>query len=467
MISDQDIYQTYLNFVLKLSLLIRTIKIYNPENETIDRHLKECLHLIWAIVKKEKHLCLKVLMDAIFVNEERVRISKDTYQSVKLIMDELKERMVGEVLFKWPISPEDLKGFLSLLIESEGGNGDGASQLANQLIKEGIYSITVKPFDPILIDEKLKKEEAKKIYFRSIAMVREVYQNLLEDRPLALRKGKRLSQSIVDLLLSDKVPLLGLASIKNYDQYTYNHSVNVSIYSLTLGAKLGFSKKVLAELGLAALFHDVGKARIPDAILNKPEKLNEVEWKIVKSHPKIGVEEILEFQQFAQVHPRILFGIFDHHLHFNSSGYPILKRKKKQTLFGKIITIADVYDALTTPRCYRKDVYSPVDALKLMWKECGVHFDPTLFKVFVNAIGVYPIGSVVQLNDDEMGIVCEINTDPKLLDRPTVSTIANGGVKGQTIDLSETDGKTGAFKRSIVRCVDPKKFDIYVQEYFL
>ena len=132
MTSDQDIYQTYLNLVLKLSLLIRTIKIYNPENETIDRHLKECLHLIWAIIKKEKHLCLKVLMDAIFVNEERVRISKDTYQSVKLIMDELKERMVGEVLFKWPISPEDLRGFLSLLIESEGGNGDGASQLSNQ-----------------------------------------------------------------------------------------------------------------------------------------------------------------------------------------------------------------------------------------------------------------------------------------------------------------------------------------------
>jgi len=185
---------------------------------------------------------------------------------------------------------------------------------------------------------------------------------------------------MVDLLLSDKVPLLGLANIKNYDEYTYNHSVNVTIYSLALGARLGFSKKILAELGLAALFHDVGKTRIPDSILKKPDKLSEVEWEIIRSHPMIGVEEILEYHQFAEVPPRILSAIFDHHLNFNISGYPQLKRKKKQTLFGRIITLADVYDAMTTPRCYRKWVYSPVDALKVMWKECGVHFDPSLFK---------------------------------------------------------------------------------------
>jgi HD-GYP domain-containing protein (c-di-GMP phosphodiesterase class II) len=467
MISDENLYQTRLDFVRKLSLLIRTIKIYNPENETIDRHLEECLHLISAILKEEKRLSLKVLMDAIFVNEERLRISKDTYQSIKLIMDELKDRMIGEVLFSWPVSQEDLKGFLYLLIGSEWGNGGDGHPLGTQLIKENIYSITVKPFDPIFIDEKLRKKEAKKIYFRSIAMVKEVCQNLLEDKPLALRKGKRLTQSMVDLLLSDKVALLGLATIKNYDEYAYNHSVNVSIYSLALGARLGFSKKILAELGLAALFHDVGKARIPDTVLKKPNKLNEVEWEIVKSHPMIGVEEILEFQQFAEVHPRILFGIFDHHLNFNISGYPSLKRKKKQTLFGRIIAIADVYDAMTTPRCYRKRVYSPVDALKVMWKECGAHFDPTLFKVFVNVIGVYPIGSLVQLDDDEMGIVYNINPDPRLLDRPTVLTIARGGVKGRIANLSEPDEKTGGFKRSILRCLDPKKYGIHVQEYFL
>jgi hypothetical protein len=103
----------------------------------------------------------------------------------------------------------------------------------------------------------------------------------------------------------------------------------------------------------------------------------------------------------------------------------------------------------------------------MMWKECGVNFDPTLFKIFVGAIGVYPIGLLVQLDNDELGIVCENASNPELLDRPTVLTVTREGANGRTINLSEQDEKTGGFKRSIVRCLDPKKYDIAVQERFL
>jgi HD-GYP domain-containing protein (c-di-GMP phosphodiesterase class II) len=468
MISDQDLYRTHLDFVQKLSLLLRTIKVFNPENETLDRQVDKCLSVIWAISKIEKRLSLKVLMNAIFVNDARVRVSRGTYQTLRLIIDEFRESGIGEVTFMEGVSPQDLRSFLYLLLEKKWRSKGGDHPLAIQLIKRNIYTIIVKPSDPEAIDEQRGKEKAKKIYFRSIAIVREVCESLLEDKPLPLRKTKRLVQSMVDLLVHDRVALQGLSTVKNYDEYTYNHSVNVSIYALAVGKKLGFSKKILAELGMAALLHDVGKVRIPDTILRKRAKLNEVEWEIVKSHPMIGVEQILEFREFAGIHPRVLFGIFDHHLNFNASGYPSLKRKKKQTLFGKIITMADVYDALTSPRCYRKGLYSPVDALKLMWKECGVHFDPTLFKVFVNAIGIYPIGSLVQLDSDELGIVYETNSSPRLLDRPTVLALATKEqARGRPIDLSETDETTGGFKRSIVRCVDPKKYDVCVQEYFL
>lgn len=102
-----------------------------------------------------------------------------------------------------------------------------------------------------------------------------------------------------------------------------------------------------------------------------------------------------------------------------------------------------------------------------MWKKCGVHFDPILFKVFVNAMGIYPIGSLVQLDGDELGIVYDTNPDSRLIDRPTVFTITGEGARGQTIDLSDKDERTGAFKRSIIRCLDPKKYNISVQEHFL
>jgi HD-GYP domain-containing protein (c-di-GMP phosphodiesterase class II) len=466
MVIDQDLYKTRLEFVLKLSLLIRTIKIFNPQNETIDRQLKKCSWLIWTISKKEKRLSLRVLRDSLFVNQERIRVTRDTYGNIKLIIDELKRRMVGEVLFMEGISPGDLKCFLYLLVENEQVEQEEVHKLTRQLIKNNIHSITVKSFDSILNEERHGREEAKKVYFRAIMIAREACENLLADKPLPLRKAKRLVQSMVDLLVADEAALLGLSTIKNYDDYTYNHSVNVSIYSLSLGAKLKLSKRVLAELGLAALLHDLGKVKIPDTILKKPEKLDGIEWEFVRSHPMIGVEEILELRQFAELHPRVLFGIFDHHLNFDASGYPSLKRKKKQTLFGKIIAIADVYDALTTARCYRNEVYSPEDALRLMWRECGAHFDPTLFKVFVNAIGIYPVGTLVQLDSTEVGVVYGTNTDPKLLDRPTVLTINEERAKRGTINLSETDERTGEFKRSIVRCLDPKKHNICVQEYF-
>jgi HD-GYP domain-containing protein (c-di-GMP phosphodiesterase class II) len=467
MVSDQDLYQARLNFVFKLSVLIRATKIYAPENTTIRKHFEECLYLIWEISKWEKRLCLKVMMDAVFVNEQRVRVNRGTYPSVKLVMEELKHRMIGEILFRETVSTEDLSGFMYLLAADEWRRDSAEHPLTTELNRKGIFTIAVKPFDPVLHDERLRKKEAKKIYFRSINMVKEVCQNLLEDRPLALRKAKRLTQSMVDLLLYDKVALHGLSTVKNYDEYTYNHCVNVCIYALTLGAKLGLGKKLLAELGLSALFHDVGKVNIPDEILKKPDKLNEVEWEVIKSHPMTGVEEILAFHQFAEVHPRILFGIFDHHLNFNTSGYPSLKRKKRQTLFGKIVAIADVYDALTTPRCYRKRAYSPTEALKIMWTECGARFDPALFKVFVNAIGVFPVGSLVQLDNGELGVVSETNQNPKFVDRPRVVTIAGPGDGKKTIDLSERDEKNQGFRRSVVRCLDPKKYDISVQEYVL
>jgi len=467
MVSDQEFHQSRSNFVLKLSLLIRTIKIYNPENETIDRHVEECFQLMSPILRTERRLSLRVLTDSIFLNEERVRVRKDTYQAYKFFMEELKEKKIGEVLVTDGATAGDFKGFLHLLTGNDWGDEEDGHPLANLLIQNNIHSITVKPLDPRAIDERIRREEAKKVYFRSVAMVREVCQNLLEDKPLALRKAKRLSQSMVDLVLHDKTALLGLSTIKNYDEYTYNHSVNVSIYSLTLGAKLGLSKRILAELGLAALFHDVGKTKIPDTILNKPGKLNEAEWEVMRAHPSMGVEEMLEFHRLAEVKPRILFGVFDHHLNLDLSGYPKMKRKKKQTLFGRIITIADVYDAMTTPRCYRKEPYSPVDTLKLMWKDCGVHFDPILYKVFVNAIGVYPVGSLVQLDGDELGIVYDTNQPSNLLDRPTVLAVTSEGARKGTIDLSDRDERTGAFKRSIIRCLDPKKYNICVQDHFL
>jgi hypothetical protein len=165
----------------------------------------------------------------------------------------------------------------------------------------------------------------------------------------------------------------------------------------------------------------------------------------------------------------MVIGIFEHHLKNNLSGYPTLFRKKKVSLFGRIIHIADVYDAMTAPRIYRKIPYTPGQTLSIMASEKGSHFDPVLLKIFISIVGIYPVGSVVLLDTNDLGIVVKPNRDSILVDRPTVLLVARGGngeTKGGMVDLSETDG-AGHFRRSIAKTLDPFQNHIYIPKYFL
>ena len=140
-------------------------------------------------------------------------------------------------------------------------------------------------------------------------------------------------------------------------------------------------------------------------VLNKPGAINEEEWQVMKKHPLSGVEIVLNLRQLGEVNPKMVFGIFEHHLKNNLSGYPRLFRKKEINLFGQIIQIADGYDAMTTPRVYKQTSYTPEQALAVMIKDKGIYFDPILLKVFIGLVGIYPIGSLVLLNTNQLGIV--------------------------------------------------------------
>jgi HD-GYP domain-containing protein (c-di-GMP phosphodiesterase class II) len=299
--------------------------------------------------------------------------------------------------------------------------------------------------------------------------IKEVIAHIKGEQHADVRKLKRLAQKAVHLVIEDESILLGMTTIKNYDEYTFNHSVNVSIYSLAMGKRLGFSKKTLTELGITALLHDIGKSKIPIEVLNKPASLNEEEWGAMKKHPLMGVEIILNLKQLGEINPRMVVGIFDHHLKSDQSGYPKLFRKKEISLFGRIIQIADSYDAMTTPRIYKKVPYTPEQALAIMLRERAVHFDPILLKIFIGLVGIYPIGSLVLLNTREMGIVYKPSHDPKWLDQPIVILVdrdREGEVRKEVVDLTETDGE-GRYKRSIVKTLDPFQYHIDIAKYFL
>ena len=277
-------------------------------------------------------------------------------------------------------------------------------------------------------------------------------------------------QNAVNTIIQDDSTLLGLANIKNYDEYTFNHSVNVAIYAIALGQRIGIPKKQLSHLGMAGLFHDMGKTKISSEVLDKTGKLSTEERSIMRSHPVVGTELIMRMKEWGELSTRMIEGAFEHHLRYDLMGYPRLTRKRKISLFGRIISVADFYDALVRPRVYNRFPYVSEKILGIMLERSGKDFDPAVVKVLINMIGIFPLGTLVLLNTNEMGIVTQIQEEAELIDRPKVCLLyySDGAYrKGKAVDLREMDEATRNFKRSVVKTLDPNEYNINVAEFFL
>jgi putative nucleotidyltransferase with HDIG domain len=462
-------------FVGKFYRLLKGTTIYDRKNVIIDRLTKECLQVINGIIQSEGHLFLKIVRDNFFFNNIRIIVKADMYPIFKAFWQEMKKRWIGEVEFSAEVGAEHLKDFIYLLSGLEENNESNYLYVKKQLEYRNIESIHAGKLEffkdeEIYIDSEDQKKFSKEVYFKSISLVKEVIESINQQKALNIRKAKRLMQNAVNAIMQDESTLLGLANIKNYDEYTFNHSVNVAIYAIALGQRIGIPKKHLSHLGMAGLFHDIGKTKIPKEILNKSGKLSSQEWTMMRAHPLVGAEIVMRMKEWGELSTRLIDAAFEHHLKYDLTGYPRLTRKRKITLFGRIVTIADFYDALVRPRVYNRFPYVSEKILGLMLERSGKDFDPAIVKVFINMIGIFPLGTLVLLNTNEMGIVSQIQEDSELIDRPKVCLLyySDGDYrKGKMLDLREMDEGTKDFKRSIVKTLDPNEYNINVAEFLI
>lgn len=234
------------------------------------------------------------------------------------------------------------------------------------------------------------------------------------------------AQDLIDSLSSKKDILINIADIKMYDDYTYHHSLSVSIMAIAIGIELGLPNTMLKELGLAGLLHDIGKIAIPIEIINKPGKLNAEEFDIVKMHPVHAANHLRERNL---VNDNIYAGIVGHHEKLDGSGYPLKLSGTDIHPYARIIAVADVYDALTSNRPYRIPS-TPSEAIEYVMGGMGSHFDERIVHAFLRKVAPYPIGSKVRLSNGETAYIIKNYPDQPL--RPLVAVI--GGEK--TYDLS-------------------------------
>jgi len=470
---DEDVARLGKALVNQFYILLKTSKLYDASNVAWDQPLENFIRTIQELTRFKQELPLRLGGDYLFLGDLKLRMDMEGFTSFTSVIDEMKKREVGSILFRGTTNLQEVKRFVCLFTALDSQAEAPYGTLLKQVKAAGVLGIEVEELEEPKEepDEGLEdaKELAKSTYFKTISAMNEVMENVKLGQAVSVKKAKRVVQSMLDLLLQEESTLLGLTTLRCHDEYTHNHSVNVCILALSLGQRLGLSKVRLSELGMAALFHDIGKADIPLEILNKPTDFTEEEWRVMRKHPILGVKTLIKLKGLNELTIRMLTGAFEHHLNYDRSGYPRLATPWDLTLAGRVISISDCYDALTSSRVYNRVPYPPDKALKFMLTKSGKAFDPVLLKIFVNAIGIYPIGTLVLLDTGELAVVMQTNPNLEKGDRPKVKLVtdtAGSELDGDFVDLSETN-PAGQFLRNITKTVDSTKYRIDISRYFL
>ncbi|MBE5967272.1 MAG: HD-GYP domain-containing protein [Lachnospiraceae bacterium] len=244
----------------------------------------------------------------------------------------------------------------------------------------------------------------------------------------SLSQVQPIISDIVDNIIENRNVMIQMHKLLGYHSYTYTHCINVGILSVCMGAKMGLNRDQLLKLGTAGILHDIGKNNIPKEILDKPGKLTGAEFEIIKGHPVFGYNMIKDTIELSSV---TKIGVLQHHERCDGSGYPRGLKKDEISLYGKIIAIADTYDALTSDRSYRP-AYSPFEAYEYLLGDGDTHYDIAIVNIFAKCIAVYPVGSCVELSDGAKAIVVKNSTLYAL--RPVVRNINTNEVIDLTND---------------------------------
>ncbi|MBF0404497.1 HD-GYP domain-containing protein [Candidatus Magnetominusculus xianensis] len=294
------------------------------------------------------------------------------------------------------------------------------------------------------------------------AEAKETIKNVLTDvrlgNQISIESVQKIVPRMTDSIFRNKDALLGLSRIKSMDEYLFFHSVSACVLMVSLSHSLGLTRQEMDDIGMGALLHDIGKVKVPPEILNKPGKLTDDEFGKMKDHVTYGYEILRKIPNIPET---AILVTHQHHERFDGTGYPNKLKGDELSIYGQMAAIVDVYDALTSDRCYHKGMQS-TDALRKIFEWSQFHFNPIVVQHFIRCVGVYPIGTLVRLDDQRLAVV--IGSGKRSLLHPTVRVILN--IKNRAflrpLDIDLSDTKTIC---KIISWESPADYDINPFEY--
>ena len=453
-------------------VLYKSARIIDESNDAFKRQLSGFMEEFRAVSGERAELEIKRVGGHFFVNERMVRFDIHGRSGAASIIDEWDQLRLGGVRFEADIDEDTAASFFKSIseIRPDSHNLESAAQ---QLAENGIaqvklLSIEQESDEPSAVSEEERKrfrQMARNTFFKSVAVVQETMGRARDGEDINVAKTKRVIHSLIDHITRDEQSMIELTSIRDFDDYTYAHSTNVAVYSLAVGVRLGLDRARLSQLGFAALFHDIGKVKLPYDLIRKPDAFDENDWVQMQRHPLLGAKTILRNLRIDIHTARAARAAFEHHINNDFTGYPMLHYDRRPAnLFSKIVSIVDTFDALTSGRVYLKKNMAPDTVLKKMRYQMADKFDPFLLKLFNDIIGVYPAGSLVLLSTDEIALILTNNEEDPL--RPHVKVVGDrNGILTEPfwIDLSQPEHND----RRLVRLLDPERYGLSSRDFIL
>lgn len=409
--------------------------------------LDQLIAEIAPLHEKFPEVIVGVIDDTLVLNEHPLYELSASLEDLLQLLSTLE---IKSIHLRRAVVAADLD-YLFDLLQSHQALGGKAAWIARQVDARLDGRVTVLPEVP----------DAHRVYNDAIDYMGGLFGELRLGQIPQPQGAFNIAKDVSECILRNEQAIVGLTMIKSFDNYLFNHSVNVCVLSMALAKACGMTDPTLTEVGVGGLLHDVGKTRIPKEVLTKPGKLTVDEWETMKSHSTHSYDLIQEMGVTAEVTGR---AALEHHVQYDHQGYPYLGPGKSAHPLSHLVAIADCYDAITTLRTYQ-NATAPIEALKIMDRLTGTKLDPGYFERFVAMLGLYPPGSVVRMDSNEIAVVIENRVEAPSEPRVKVIFDATGRRLPTPVDLDLA--QQGGAPRSIIATIDPSLRNIDVSQYLV
>ena len=411
----------YEELLRRMAAGVRAAQLYAPDHPLVSRNSTALINCLTLLLAQQPSIAVGIVGNELVVAD--TPMAKVSASMPELIR-RLKDNKVERIAFNRGVSQDELAALMQSLAHLGTRAVDADQDLSSAHISVGrLKSIEDKKQDGILSDI----AAIKQLYSNAVTTAELVYHSTetegIPDAPAALQTVEGLA----DAVTQNRTALMALTAMRNYDNYTFTHMVNVSILTMAQARALGIDGRLLREFGMSALMHDIGKVRTPLEILNKPDKLTDAEFVIMRRHVVDGAEILRRTPEIPVLAPVVAF---EHHLRLDGSGYPFTVQRDALNLGSMLCAISDVYDAMRSQRAYQGA--HPTDRiLAVLRRNEGSQLDKHLVRRFTQLLGIYPPGNLVKLSTNEVAVVLRVHApDPH---RPRVRVLFNA--EGARLEL--------------------------------